>query len=184
MQYGLPLRITAILVTSFLGQHFVILTIHMPVVCTHFVTNMVVVGVEPALPVYWLSPNYTHTCAVEILLSACTHTSISTVPPCPRRPSYLFYPWNTSHHHSYTCRQSTGNYVISFSMRATQLLRVALGITHHAQSIMVPCLTKYPEAVWAPIEDNSYSGNFLPGTTLSVILTIHMPVVCTHIFTY
>ena len=68
-------------------------------------------------------------------------------------------------------------------MRATQLLRVALGITHHAQSIMVPCLTQYPDAVWAPIEDYSYSGNFLLGATLSVILTIHMPVVCTHFVT-
>ena len=72
--------------------------------------------------------------------------------------------------------------VIAFSMRATQFPRAALGITHAKH--LVPDLTQYPDAVWVPIEHYSYSGNVLLGATLSVILTIHMPVVCTHISTY
>ena len=40
--------------------------------------------------------------------------------------------------------------IIAFSMRATQLPSIALGITHAKH--LVPDLTQYPDAVWAPIE--------------------------------
>ena len=79
MQYGLPLRITAILATSFLVQHYLW---YWPYTClwyahTSLLTNMVVVGVEPALAVCWDLVLTTHTPVLlcEILLNACTHTS-------------------------------------------------------------------------------------------------------------
>ena len=118
-------------------------------------------------------------CDLTALVLPCKHATETL--PCPRWPSY---PFTVKHclppfTHVDSWLEAT---VIAFSMRATQLPRVTLGITRAKH--LVPDLTQYPDAVWVPIEHYSYSGNILLRATLSVILTIHMPVVCTHISTY